>query len=36
MVIAEEPPKHAKKEGAKLTDAPEEACEIKLVSLCLY
>jgi hypothetical protein len=36
MVIAEEPPKQAKKDGAKLSDGPEEACEIRLVSLCLY
>ena len=36
MVIAEERPKPVKQEGRKLTDAPEEACEIKLVSLCLY
>jgi uncharacterized protein YkwD len=36
MVIAEERPKHVKQEGGTPTDAPEEACEIKLVTLCLY
>jgi Cysteine-rich secretory protein family len=36
MVIAEERQKQAGRNSAKLTNAVDETCQIKLVSLCLY
>lgn len=36
MVIAEERPKQAKQGTTKLRNEPDETCQVKLVSLCLY
>jgi uncharacterized protein YkwD len=36
MVIADERPKQTKQGTNRLTDAPDQECQIKLVELCLY
>jgi hypothetical protein len=36
MVIAEERPKQAKQGATKLTNAQDQTCQVRLVSLCLY